>query len=237
MNVKSVSDFHASIAAMSRSTLPTERAEVAAASRRLAAAGLVHGTAGNVSRRSGDLVAITPTGAVLAEVDAEDVAVVGLDGVQRAGPLAPTSELDLHLGAYRRYEPGAVVHCHAPVATALSCVLDELPVVHYEMLMLGGAVRVAPYATFGSPELAERTLAALEGRAAVLMANHGALVQAGELDTAVRLTELLEWSATVYWRAAQVGEPRVLGEDALQAVAEAAVRKGYGTTQRVEGET
>ena len=98
----------------------------------------------------------------------------------------PTSELELHLGVYRRYEAGAVVHTHAPIATALACVLDELPVVHYQMLALGGPVRVAPYATFGTPELAELTLDALEGRTAALMANHGAIAYRPDLDVAVR---------------------------------------------------
>src|SRR5829696_7446025 len=147
-------------------TLDRERDEVAAAGRALAAAGLVLGTAGNVSARNGDRVAITPTGAQLASLEADDVAVVGLDdGMVVAGSLAPTSELDLHLGVYRRYGAGAVVHTHAPAATALSCVLEhELPCVHYGMLMLGGSVRVAPYATFGTPELAESVLEALEGK-------------------------------------------------------------------------
>ena len=97
-------------------TLEPVREQVAAASRRLAAEGLVLGTAGNVSARSGDEVAITPTGAVLAELESEQVSVVDLDGNQVDGELAPTSELDLHLGVYRRYEAGAVVHTHAPMA-------------------------------------------------------------------------------------------------------------------------
>ena len=101
---------------------------MAAASRRLAAEGLVLGTAGNVSARSGDEVAITPTGAVLAELEPEQVSVVDLDGQQVDGELAPTSELDLHLGVYRRYDAGAVVHTHAPMATALSCVLERAAV-------------------------------------------------------------------------------------------------------------
>ena len=93
---------------------------------------------------------------MLAELDAEQVAVVDLRRARwSTGELEPTSELDLHLGVYDRYDAGAVVHTHAPMATALSCVLDELPCVHYEMLLLGGSVRVAPYATFGTPELAE----------------------------------------------------------------------------------
>ncbi len=192
------------------------------------------GTSGNVSARSGDEVAITPTGAVLAELQPGQVSVVDLDGRQVTGELAPTSELDLHLGVYRRYDAGAVVHTHAPMATALSCVLDELPCVHYQMLMLGGTVPVAGYETFGTPELAQSVLDALEGRRAALMANHGALVHADDLDGAVELSLLLEWACTVYWRAAQVGEPRVLGDEEREAVVSAALSRNYGTTHRVD---
>ena len=215
-------------------TIEGVREQVAAASRRLAAEGLVLGTAGNVSARSGGEVAITPTGAVLAELEPEQVSVVDLDGGQVAGELAPTSELDLHLGVYRRYNAGAVVHTHSPVATALSCVLDELPCVHYQMLPLGGAVPVAPYATFGTPELADAVLDALEGRSAALMANHGAIVHGRDLGGAVELSLLLEWACTVYWRAAAIGEPRVLGDEEREAVVAAALARDYGTTHRVE---
>ena len=201
-------------------------------SRRLAAEGLVLGTAGNVSARNGDLVAITPTGAVLADLEPEQVSVVDLDGEQADGDLAPTSEIELHLGVYRRYDAGAVVHTHAPMATALSCVLDEVPCVHYGMLQLGGSVPVAPYETFGTPELAQSVLDALEGRRAALMANHGAIVHAGDVDEALQLSLLLEWACDVYWRAAQVGEPRALGPAERQAVIDAALARGYGTTRR-----
>src|SRR5215208_2283899 len=131
-----------------------EREAVAAACHRLAAAGLVRGTAGNVSVRAGEAVAITPTGAVLAELEADDVAVIDLDGRLVDGSLRPTSEADMHLAVLRSFDAGAVVHTHAPVATALSTVLEELPVVHYELLLLGGPIRVAPHATFGTPALA-----------------------------------------------------------------------------------
>ena len=207
------------------------REQVAAACRALADAGLVRATSGNVSARDGDRVAITPTGGVLGELTAEQVVVVDLDGAVVEGSLAPTSEIALHLGVYRRYEAGAVVHTHAPVATALSIVLDELPCVHYEMLALGGAVRVAPYRTFGTPELAEGVLDALDGRTAALMANHGAITFGDDLALAVERTHLLEWACTVYWRAASIGEPRVLGADALGAVGAAVAERGYGTTR------
>jgi L-fuculose-phosphate aldolase len=215
-------------------TLEAERGQVAAASRRLAAEGLVLGTAGNVSARRGDEVAITPTGAVLAGLEPEQVTVVDLDGEVVGGELAPTSELDLHLGVFRRYDAGAVVHTHAPMATALSCVLDELPCVHYQMLLLGGTVPVAPYATFGTPALADSVLDALEGRQAALMANHGAIVHADDLDKALELALLLEWACSVYWHAAAIGEPRLLGSEQREAVVAAAVERGYGSTRKVE---
>src|SRR6202011_1890516 len=195
---------------------------VVAAAHRLSDEGLVVGTAGNVSMRAADTVAITPTGGVMAKLTAEQITIIDLDGRLVDGELAPTSELDLHLGVYGRFDAGAVVHSHAPMATALSCVLDELPVVHYQMLLLGGPVRVAPYQTFGSPELAAVTLDALEGRTAALMANHGAIVFADDLETAVERSLLLEWASTIYWRAAAIGSPRALSEDQRAAVVGAA---------------
>jgi L-fuculose-phosphate aldolase len=212
----------------------SEREQVASACLHLAATGLVHRTAGNVSVRAGERVAITPTGADLATLAAADVTVIDLAGRVIEGDLAPTSELDLHLAVYERYGAGAVVHTHAPVSTALSCVLDELPCVHYEMLMIGGSVRVAPYETFATPELAAAAVEALEGRTAALLANHGTIAFGTDLDAAVRATELLEWAATVYWRAAQIGTPRVLDEHASQAVIDVAIQRSYGTTQSVE---
>lgn len=212
------------------------RQQVAAACRRLAAEGLVIGTAGNVSARTGEQVAITPTGAVLAEVDPDDVTVVALrDGRVVDGALAPTSELDLHLGVYRSYDAGAVVHTHSPMATALACVLEgELPCIHYAMLTLGGSVPVAPYETFGTPELADAVVAALEGKTAALMANHGAIAFAGDVNAAVEASLLLEWACDVYTRAVQVGSPRALDAEQQQEVVRAAIERSYGTTKQLE---
>lgn len=208
--------------------LDDERARVAAAAGRLSEAGLVIGSAGNVSARSGELVAVSPTGAGLADLEAEQVAVVDLDGAQHAGPLAPTSELELHLGIYRRFDAGGVVHTHSPYATALACVLHELPVVHYALLALGGPVRVAPYATFGTPELAQATLTALEGRQAALMASHGAITHGGSVEQALEHARLLEWGAELYWRAAAIGTPHTLGAEEQRAVIDAVLARGYG---------
>jgi len=206
-----------------------ERTDVAEACRRLAAEGLVIGTAGNVSARAGESeVAISPTGATLGALEPEQVTIVDMQGEVVAGDLQPTSELDLHLGVYRRYGAGAVVHTHAPMATALACVLEgELPCVHYHLLMLGGDVPIAPYATFGTPELAEGVLDALEGHTAALMANHGAIAYGRDLDAAVEASLLLEWGCTVYWRASMIGTPRVMDEEQRAAVVQAFVERSY----------
>lgn len=210
-----------------------ERTEVAEACHRLAEEGLVIGTAGNVSARAGeDAIAVSPTGAVLAELAPEQVSVVDRAGNLLDGDLEPTSELGLHLGIYERYDAGAVVHTHAPMATALSCVLeDELPCVHYGMLLLGGTVPVAAYETFGTPELAAAVLDALDGKSAALMANHGAVTYAADMPVAVDHALLLEWACTVYWRAAAIGEPKTLDEAQRQAVVTAALERGYGSTR------
>jgi len=210
------------------------REQVAAASRELAAAGLVRATNGNVSARDGDRIAITPTGGVLGRLRAGDIAIIDADGdLLEDGP-RPTSELALHLGVMARLGAGAVVHTHPPIGTALGLVIDELPCVHYEMVALGGAVRVAPYRTFGSQELADAVIEALEGRSAALMANHGAITFGDDLALAVERTQLLEWACTVYWRAAAIGEPRALGADALGAVGDAVAERGYGSTREAD---
>jgi L-fuculose-phosphate aldolase len=212
--------------------MASERERVAAASRRLAAEGLVLGTSGNVSERSGERIAVTPTGGRLSELTAAEISVVDRHGDHVDGELAATSELALHLAIYERCDAGAVVHAHPPIGTALGCVIDELPLVHYAMLAFGGSVRVAPYATFGSDELAERTVEALDGRNAALMANHGTVTFAPDLETAVENALLLEWACEVYWRASAIGGPRVLDAGQQQAVLDTVAARRYGTTHK-----
>lgn len=187
---------------------------------RLAADGLLIGTAGNVSLRDGDRVWVTASGAVLADLTEDDV-VEATD--ERA-----TSEVALHLGIHQAYDAGAVVHTHAPVSTAASLVLDELPCLHYQQLLLGGAIRVAPYATFGSPELADHVRAALEGRSAALMANHGSVALGATLDKAVENALLLEWLCTLHRDALAFGTPRTLTAQQQEDVVLAAIARSYG---------
>lgn len=213
------------------------RESVAAAARQLAAAGLFIGTAGNLSARSADLVAVTATGAVLGELTPDEVTIVDLDGRIVHGDLLPTSETALHLGLYRSRpvaELGAVVHTHSPMATTLSVVVAEVPVVHYQQLLLGGALRVADFHPFGSEELATTVGAALAGRRAALMANHGCVALGATLAEAVENALLTEWVCELYWRARAIGEPRTLTSAQQQAVIEQAARTGYGTTHKVQ---
>ena len=205
----------------SPSTLDSLRSEVARGGRSLAAAGLVRGLAGNVSVRAGELIAVTPTGGRLAALDAGDIAIVDRDGAIVDAPCAPTSELPLHLAIYRAFDAGAVVHTHPPMATAVACVADELPCIHYSLPSLGGAIRVARYATFGTDDLARKVVEALEGRTAALMGSHGAVTYGADLQAAVDASELLEWACSVYVHARACGTPRVLGEDEQRALADA----------------
>jgi L-fuculose-phosphate aldolase len=208
------------------------REHVAAAARRSAHEGLLIGTAGNVSARGGDRVAVTASGVTLAGCRAEDVTVVSLAGDVVEGELAPTSELSLHLGVYADSPAtAAVVHTHAPWSTAVACVLDELPVLHYQQLLLGGPVRVAPYATFGTPRLATHVRAALVDRSAALMANHGSVAVGSSLDAAVDNALLLEWLAALHHRASALGTPRVLTQDEQDDVVRQALSTSYGTPQ------
>jgi len=214
-------------------SLEATRAAVAEAARRLASEGLLIGTAGNVSARvpDSDLVAVTATGVVLAQCDPAAVTIVDLAGDLHAGELAPTSELDLHLAVYAATGTGAVVHTHSPFATAVACVLDRLPVLHYQQLLLGGELRVAPYATFGTAELAASVTAALQDRQAALMANHGAVALGGSLAKAVDNALLLEWLCGVQQRAAALGTPRELDEEQQAAVIMQALSLNYGSTK------
>jgi len=196
------------------------RSAVVAACHRLAAEGLLIGTSGNVSAREGDQVWVTASGAVLGSITEADV-------VSYDDPRA-TSEVGLHLGIYESYDVGAVVHTHAPVSTAASTVLDELPVIHYQQLLLGGSVRVAPYATFGSADLATAVRESLDGRSAALMANHGSVAHGTTLDKAVENALLLEWLCTVYRDALLFGAPRTLTEQQQHDVVAQAIALNYG---------
>jgi L-fuculose-phosphate aldolase len=198
------------------------RAAVATAALRLFEAGLLRGTSGNLSARAGGLVAVTPTGVDYRRLDQGSVPVVDLDGRQVDGELAPSSELPLHLAVYRaRPDVGAVVHTHSRFATTFAVLGEELPAVHYLLAHAGRRVRVAPYATYGTGELADACVAALAGDRAVLLANHGVVAVGTGLERALLAAEAVEEVAELCWRARCLGTPLVLPDEEMDRVAHA----------------
>ncbi|MFF3998242.1 class II aldolase/adducin family protein [Streptomyces cyaneofuscatus] len=202
--------------------------DVVATARRSAADGLVVGTSGNVSARVGDLVLVTPSGVPYDRLGPGDAVGVGLDGRQVLGELKPTSELPLHLAVYAGTDAAAVVHTHAVHATAVSTLVTEVPLVHYAAAILGGPVRTAAYARYGTPELADAMLTALRGRTGCLLANHGTVTYGSTLDQAYERTAQLEWLCRLWLTASALPgrTPSLLSEAQLAEVTEAL--KGYG---------
>lgn len=182
--------------------------------------------AGNLSVRLRRHALVTRRGARLDRLSARDLVAVPLDGTPAAGGTEPSSETPMHLGVYRHCGAGAIVHTHSRMATVLSTLVDEIPPIHYAMHRLGDSVRVARYATFGSDELAANVVAALAGRSAALMANHGAIAHGPDLAEALARAQTLEWLADIHYHAIAVGPPAVLGPADLAAVrARAGVRR------------
>lgn len=195
------------------------RRAVADAGRKMVADDLVQGTAGNVSIRAGDLVAISPSSIPYDQVTEDSVCVVDLDGnVLSQSGTRPSSETFLHLAVYRETPAQAIVHHHGLSSVTVSTVLDELPPLHYYATRLGGPTRVAPYERFGTPELARSVSAALVDRTAALMQNHGAVAYGTSLDEAYDRAQLLEWLCALHIGAYSIGRPRVLSDDELAAV-------------------
>src|SRR5690606_25406433 len=179
-------------------------AELGAAARRTVTDRLVVGTSGDVSVRIGDTVLAAPSGVPYDRLGPEDVSGVGLSGRQVRGSLVPTSELPMHLAVYRATGARAVVHTHAVHATAVSTLEHELPLIHYMAAALGGPVRVARYATYGTEELAENMLDALSDRTGCLLQNHGTLTYGSSLAQAYDRTAQLEWMCRVWLAASSV---------------------------------
>ncbi|NRQ33855.1 class II aldolase/adducin family protein [Nonomuraea sp. NN258] len=190
--------------------------------RRAVELGLVIGTSGNLSVRQGDLVAVTPSGAALDRLTPEMCPIVDVDGHLVEGELQPSSETPMHLAIYATTDAQAVVHTHSVFGTVVATTMTELPPVHYNALLLGGVVKVAEYATYGTPELAANVREALAGKQAALMANHGGVTIGATLEQAFESTRLLEWLCEVYVRALAVGKPNILTDAQLDAVVERA---------------
>ena len=192
--------------------------------------GLNRGTSGNVSARCGQAMLVTPSGVPAARLTADQMVLIQPDGAMAAGSLKPSSEWRMHQGLLdRRPDVGAVVHCHSRHATILACAGKPIPAVHYMVAVSGGAsVPVAPYATFGSTELAQIVVEALDGRYAALMANHGQIVVAPNLDFALAIAEEVEEQAAVYWGTLAIGGPTLLADEEINLILQRFKSYGQG---------
>ena len=210
---------------MNLSALPAQVAECA---RRSVALGLNQGTSGNVSARSPEGFVITPSGRDMTALVARDMVPVTLEGAAPEG-MKPSSEWRFHRDIYAAFpEARAVVHAHSPFAVALACLRRDIPPFHYMVAMAGAHdIRCAPYATFGTQALSDAVVAALAGRRACLMANHGLVAWGRSLDAALALAVEVEALCGQYLRCLQVGEPVLLTAAEMAEVTERF--KGYGS--------
>ena len=190
----------------------------------MAAGGLVLGAAGNVSARAPELIAVSPSRLWYDALRSEDVSLVEPDGTLVEGP-RPSVELPLHLAVLAaRPEAGAVVHTHSPYATALSCVLDEIPVIEPEQaIAVGGPVPVAAYAPSGTAAAGEAVLAAAGSRRAAVIHNHGPVCLGGDLAEAVACAFAVEENARIYALARLHGEPSPLPAEEIERLTRASL--------------
>lgn len=196
------------------------REEIVTCVRELSNAGLVIGTAGNVSARLGSRMLITPSGKPYDQMESGDICLLDEHGgaVEPDGAPEPSSETPLHLAAYAATDARAVVHFHGLYSTAVATTAQSLPVIHYYAVRLGGEIRVAPYSTFGSSQLASDVAAAIRDRKAALMANHGGVAVGATLSEAYANAELLEWLCQLHTLAFSIGDPRRLTSTDISAV-------------------
>ena len=183
--------------------------------------GLTRGSSGNISLRTEGGFLVTPSGMPPRTLKPEDLVEMTMDGAWSGGR-KPSSEWRFHRDIYAaRVEIGAIVHSHPPFGIALASHGRGIPAFHYMVAMAGGRdIRCAPYATYGTQDLSEHAVAAMEGRFACLLANHGMIAAGRSLERAVALAVEVESLAEGYWRALQIGEPVILDDAEMDLVIE-----------------
>ena len=208
------------------------RSAIVHTARALNSTGLTAGASGNVSVRVPEGFLITPSGLAYAEMRAEDVVSMDLQGNILSGRQDPSSEWRFHRDIFaQRADAQAIVHAHSNYATALACVHREIPAFHYMVAIAGGDnIRCAPYATFGTQALSDHALAALSDRTACLLANHGLIALGQDLDSALQRALHLEGLAQQYLLTLQIGEPVILTSEEMSTVVERF--KTYGQANR-----
>jgi L-fuculose-phosphate aldolase len=200
------------------------RANIVAKARWMNAAGLNQGTSGNISARYKDVLLITPSATAYDSMTPESIAAMPLDGQYGAwkGPLKPSTEWRFHFDITKsRPDVGAIVHTHSTYATVLAIARKEIPACHYMIAAFGGTdVRCAGYARYGTKELSDFALQALEGRNGCLLANHGMIALGANLDKAMWLAVELETIAKQYYLSLALGNPVILSDEQIAETAQ-----------------
>ena len=214
--------------------LPEIRKEIIEYGKKAVRAGLTRGTGGNLSvcDRAGGTMAITPSGIDYFEIKPEQVILIDVQsGEIIDGSAVPSSERDMHRIFYKyRNDIDAIIHTHTAFAATIAALNWSLPPLHYLVAFAGTSVRCAKYATYGTVALAKNAFEAMEGRKAVLLANHGLLAGGSNLAEAFAVTEEIEFCCELYYRAKCVGEPVLLPQDEMERMVERF--KSYG--RRIE---
>jgi L-fuculose-phosphate aldolase len=212
------------------------RAHMVDVCRRMNASGINQGTAGNLSARSGDGFLITPTSLPYEHMGPEDIVEMDFEGAYE-GRHRPSSEWRFHRDILReRTDVSAVLHCHSIYATTLACQHRSIPSFHYMTGVAGGTdIRCAPYATFGTQQLSKNALAALEGRLACLLGQHGQIALGKDLEHALWLAIEVETLSRVYVQTLALGEPPILSDEEMARVIQQMRQMSYGQAPDLAG--
>ena len=169
---------------------------------------------GNISIRHDDGFLITPSGVKYSSLKYEDIVFVSLDGKFDEKKKKPSSEWRFHKDIYlNKSEANAIVHAHSTHATAVSTHGKSIPAFHYMVALAGGNdIKCADYATFGTEELSQNIIKALEDRKACLMSNHGQVAFEKNLNKAFELAQEIENICQQYINALKIGNPKILSD-------------------------
>lgn len=212
---------------------PKERRRIISYCLRMLDDGLTLGTSGNISLRVGDRVLITPSGVPYPDLVPESICLLDMAGDQLEGDLRPSTEVPFHELIYSRDpDARAVIHTHPVYGTVAGTLCDCLPLIHYMLAPHGGSVRVADYARFGTQQLADNVSAAMAGRKAVLLRNHGAACWGKDLAEAYMLCDYLEWVCKVWVIARTAGTPALLDADQFEDAMTEITGSGYAAGTR-----